>query len=135
VQPQPEPYAGAKGNGRTAGILLVEDDAATAKLMSRILSNMGHRVTPAHSVAEALSEAERHPFDLVLSDLGLPDGSGLDVMRQVKKRRPQTKGIAVSGYGMDADVKAAHDAGFERHLLKPVDVQGLKCAIHELIDA
>jgi CheY-like chemotaxis protein len=113
-------------------ILLVEDHADTAEAMADLLREMGHRVTVAHSVAAGLAAAERMGgrLDLVLSDLGLPDGTGLDLMTQLHGRYG-VKGIALSGYGMEEDVRRSLEAGFERHLTKPVNLQALQMAIQE----
>jgi PAS domain S-box-containing protein len=113
-------------------ILLVEDHADTAEAMADLLREMGHRVTVAHSVAAGLAAAERMGghLDLVLSDLGLPDGTGLDLMTQLHGRYG-VKGIALSGYGMEEDVRRSLEAGFERHLTKPVNLQALQSAILE----
>jgi CheY-like chemotaxis protein len=72
--------------------------------------------------------AETHVFDLIISDIGLPDGSGYDVMRHMLARRP-TNGIAVSGYGMAADLLRARDAGFAAHLTKPINLEQLELTI------
>ncbi|HEX4498985.1 MAG TPA: ATP-binding protein [Thermoanaerobaculia bacterium] len=113
-------------------ILLVEDHADTAEAMADLLREMGHRVTVAHSVAAGLAAAEHMGgrLDLVLSDLGLPDGTGLDLMTQLHGRYG-VKGIALSGYGMEEDVRRSLEAGFERHLTKPVNLQALQMAIQE----
>jgi PAS domain S-box-containing protein len=113
-------------------ILLVEDHADTAAAMAELLREMGHRVTVAHSVAAGLAAAERTGggIDLVLSDLGLPDGTGLDLMAELHGRYG-VKGIALSGYGMEEDVRRSLEAGFERHLTKPVNLQALQSAIQE----
>jgi two-component system CheB/CheR fusion protein len=113
-------------------ILLVEDHADTAAAMAELLRDMGHRVTVAHSVAAGLAAAERSGghLDLVLSDLGLPDGTGLDLMTELHDRYG-VKGIALSGYGMEEDVRRSLEAGFERHLTKPVNLQALQSAIQE----
>ncbi len=113
-------------------ILLVEDHADTAAAMAELLREMGHRVTVAHSVAAGLAAAERSGgrIDLVLSDLGLPDGTGLDLMAELHDRYG-VKGIALSGYGMEEDVRRSLEAGFERHLTKPVNLQALQSAIQE----
>ena len=70
-------------------------------------------------------------FDLLISDVGLPDGSGLDLMKELLGRRP-IKGIALTGYGMDADVRRTREAGFRRHLTKPVSFPGLQRAIQDM---
>ena len=105
-------------------ILLVEDHATTAAVMARLLQKRGHQVELAHTVADALRIGMAQDFDVVMSDLGLPDGSGYEVMEAL---RDKTKafGIALSGYGMDADIQRSAVAGFRLHLTKPVDVQKL----------
>jgi CheY-like chemotaxis protein len=67
-------------------ILLVEDHDTTLEILARLLRQMGHRVTGANSVATGIAAASRDGFDLLISDLGLPDGSGLDLMRQLKQK-------------------------------------------------
>jgi len=111
-------------------LLLVEDHADTAEAMADLLRALGHQVTLAGSIASALTAAgaQEGQLDLVVSDLGLPDGSGLDLMRELS-RRYGLKGIALSGYGMEEDVQRSHEAGFSKHLTKPVDLQALKAAI------
>jgi PAS domain S-box-containing protein len=112
-------------------ILLVEDHADTAEALADLLHSRGYQVTIAGSISEALEKAEAtegRRIDLVVSDLGLPDGSGMDLMRELSGRHGLT-GIALSGYGMEEDVRKSHEAGFRRHLTKPVDVRALEEAI------
>jgi CheY-like chemotaxis protein len=109
-------------------ILLVEDHEPTLRIMSKLLMQLGHRVTGVTSVASAMSAARQEGFDLIISDLGLPDGSGLDVMRQFRDRF-EGRGIALTGYGMESDVAASREAGFTEHLTKPVDLAALESAI------
>ncbi|PYQ65165.1 MAG: hybrid sensor histidine kinase/response regulator [Acidobacteria bacterium] len=113
-------------------ILLVEDHADTAEAMADLLREMGHEVTVAGSVAGGLAAAEGHAgrIDLVLSDLGLPDGTGLDLMTELHGRYG-VRGIALSGYGMEEDVRKSLEAGFDRHLTKPVNLQALQTAIQD----
>jgi PAS domain S-box-containing protein len=115
-------------------ILLVEDHSDTAEAMADLLRAMGHEITVAGSVAAGLAAAERLAghLDLVVSDLGLPDGSGLDLMQQLTGRF-HVRGIALSGYGMEEDVRRSLDAGFERHLTKPINLQALHAAIQETL--
>ncbi|MEP6604091.1 MAG: ATP-binding protein [Spartobacteria bacterium] len=105
-------------------ILLVEDHLATAALMLRLLRKRGHRVELAHTKAAALALRRIMTFDVVISDLGLPDGNGYEVMEAFRDS-PRTVGIALSGYGMDADVQRSRQAGFSFHLTKPVDTHRL----------
>jgi len=81
-------------------------------------------VTTAASVHEALAAAETRAFDLLISDIGLPDGSGLDVMRHLKNR--VDRGIALSGFGQEEDLVRSREAGFEMHLIKPINFNMLK---------
>jgi two-component system CheB/CheR fusion protein len=129
--PAPEPLT-APEPSRPLRILLIEDHADTAAALADLLELMGHRVTVAGSVADALAAAEREAgaLDLVVSDLGLPDGSGHDLMRRLAARHG-LPGIALSGYGMEEDVLASRAAGFGRHLTKPVSMATLQAAIAE----
>jgi len=115
-------------------ILLVEDHGDTADAMADLLRGMGYEVSVADSVAAGLTAAEHLAgrIDLVLSDLGLPDGSGLDLMRELHNRY-SVRGIALSGYGMEEDVRKSLSAGFDRHLTKPVNLQSLQTAIQEIL--
>jgi PAS domain S-box-containing protein len=117
-------------------ILLVEDHADTAEALAELLSLLGHRVAVAGGVAAALATAEElnHDggLDLLISDLGLPDGTGHDVMRGLSRSR-SVPGIALSGYGMEDDIRRSHEAGFTRHLTKPVTLQALEAAIRQVL--
>jgi signal transduction histidine kinase len=112
-------------------ILLVEDHPNTRTIMSRLLSNLGHDVVTAASVEAGIKEGLSGRFDLLLSDLGLPDGSGYDVMAALRDQ-PQLHAIAFSGYGMEADVERSREAGFGAHLVKPVDMHTL-CSTIEAV--
>ncbi|MEP6604266.1 MAG: ATP-binding protein, partial [Spartobacteria bacterium] len=112
-------------------ILLVEDHATTAALMARLLRKRGHQVELAYTKADAITIGLREEFDIVISDLGLPDGNGFEVMEALRFNSPVV-GIALTGYGMEADVARSLQAGFRLHLTKPVDAQKLLRAI-ELI--
>lgn len=104
-------------------ILLVEDDPDTGDMLRDLLSDAGYDVRMVRSAGAALAE-KLERVDLVLSDIGLPDGSGLDLMRAIRDRRA-IKGIALSGYGTEADIRASREAGFEAHLTKPIELNGL----------
>jgi CheY-like chemotaxis protein len=106
-------------------VLLVEDDPDSAETLALILSAEGHEVGLATSVQEALQKAG-HGWDVVVSDLALPDGSGLDVARALKERSPAIRLVAMSGYGAPEDVRASWNAGFHFHLVKPVDLAKLR---------
>jgi signal transduction histidine kinase/CheY-like chemotaxis protein len=112
-------------------ILLVEDHELTLKVLSKLLGNVGHRVTTASTFATATAAAHEGEFDLLISDLGLPDGSGLELLRQLR-RSHSVPGIAVTGYGMPDDLRTSKEAGFAAHLIKPVDSDRLLAAIEEI---
>ena len=113
---------------RPRRVLVVEDHADTLTAAAALLTELGCEVTAARSMRDALLAADRQPFDLVLSDLGLADGSGLDLMRRLRELHGLS-GIAVTGYGMEEDVRRSRDAGFVDHLVKPITFQRLKQAV------
>ena len=117
---------------RGARILMVDDHEDTSRAMKRLLEKMGYEVRVANSVESALGVADAAPFDLLISDIGLPDGSGLDLMRQLLGKRP-VKGIALSGYNLEEDVRRSKEAGFAEHLAKPVDFGALAETIRSLL--
>lgn len=113
---------------RSLRLLVVEDDKTSLNVLTHLLRRRGHSVSPASSVAEALELAGKETFDLVISDLGLPDGTGLELMRAIK-RHHGWPGIALSGFGMDTDLRDSYAAGFSTHLVKPVSSGDLTRAI------
>jgi PAS domain S-box-containing protein len=125
------PAAPAASVGRS--VLLVEDHAPTRTALERLLQRRDYRVLPAASLAEAQAIAADEKIDLVISDIGLPDGSGYELMAGLRQRY-RVKGIALSGYGMEEDVAQSHAAGFIVHLIKPVGVQSLERALAAVAD-
>ena len=123
-----QPAAPAKLPDRGVCILLVEDHSDTARAMTTLLNRRGYDVRRAANMAEALKEANNRKFDVLVSDIGLPDGSGLELMRQLLEKGP-VKGIALSGFGMEEDVNRSRQAGFSEHLTKPIDFKQLEAAI------
>ncbi len=117
----------------SADILLVEDHEDTARALRRMLENAGYLVGYASTLASARDLAAKRRFQLVISDLGLPDGSGLDLMNQLR-HSGQVNGIALSGFGSDGDVAAAKAAGFAAHFTKPVDWERLRHTIRRLLN-
>ncbi len=118
---------------RGARILVVEDDQPTARVMCRLLDRLRHDVKVASDVASARKLAREHQFDLVLSDLGLPDGSGLDLMRELRQEF-DLRGIAVTGFGMEEDFVQSKSAGFVEHLVKPVRFSTLEAALARVLE-
>jgi CheY-like chemotaxis protein len=92
-----------------------------------------YKVMAASSLAEAQALADAHAFNLVISDISLPDGSGYDLMAKLK-RNGLVRGIALTGYGMEKDIARSQEAGFVAHLTKPVRIQSLEEAIHAAVD-
>ncbi len=119
------------GPARKIRALLVEDHRDTCRVMAKLLRGNGFEVETAASVTEALQALKNGPFDILVSDIGLPDGSGLDLMRQVRVSQPMV-GIALSGFGMEHDIRRSKEAGFSEHLIKPLNYQLLIDAIERL---
>jgi PAS domain S-box-containing protein len=108
-------------------ILLVEDHDDTRDALAKLLGRV-HHVQEVNCIAKALDVAKRESFDLLISDLGLPDGSGLDLMR-VLGPQYNLRGICLSGFGMEEDVARSAEAGFSHHLTKPIDLDMLESVI------
>jgi signal transduction histidine kinase len=135
IEPTPAAVAGPRGAytdvpKRRLRILLVEDDQDSNLVMSKLLKTVGHDVTGATDCASARARLAEGSFDLLVCDLGLPDGSGLDVMS--KLRGSGVRGIALTGYGSENDIRASLDAGFDVHLTKPITLGPLVSAIDKL---
>jgi CheY-like chemotaxis protein len=113
-------------------LLLVEDHIDTARALTRLLENRGYKIETVSSVATGLEAVERGEFDLLLCDLGLPDGTGIDFIERVRKSR-KTPAIALTGFGMQEDVERAQRAGFDAHLTKPVNLQKLEVTMWRLL--
>jgi PAS domain S-box-containing protein len=115
-------------------VLLVEDHPDTARTLARLLQMSGYDVRTAHSVAAALQLAAAQPFDVVVSDIGLPDATGYELMEQIGGRYG-IRGIALSGYGMEDDMRKSREAGFVDHVVKPVNVEQLGVVIARVLGA
>jgi CheY-like chemotaxis protein len=98
-------------------------------VLALLLGGCGHQVARARSVEEGVASATADPPELLISDIGLPDGTGLDLMRRLRERLPQLRGIVISGYGAAEDVAESVRAGFSRHLTKPFSERALFDAI------
>lgn len=120
--------SGAAAKGQ---ILVVDDHVDTCDGMRLLLKRRGYDVVVAHSVAEAVRAARENEIDLLISDLGLPDGNGFDLMREIRSFR-QVQGVALSGFGMESDIKKSRAAGFTEHLIKPVNIERLDSILKRL---
>ena len=112
-------------------ILLVEDHGDTRQTLSRLLTHFGHDISVADCTQSAKEIVNAKEFDVVLSDIGLPDGSGYEVITHAKQKQ-QVKGVALTGFGMDEDIKRSKEAGFDFHLTKPVDFAELRTVLGQL---
>ncbi len=110
---------------RPLRLLLVEDHEPTLLVLTRLLTRAGHAVSSASRVAAARELASRQTFDLMISDIGLPDGTGIELMKELRHAHG-LRGVALSGYGMEEDLRRSREAGFEVHLVKPVDFGQLR---------
>jgi signal transduction histidine kinase len=120
-------------NGMSRRILLVEDNGDTLAMMKLLLESFDFEVGTAGDVAQALKAVESERFDLLISDLGLPDRTGIELMRELRRRGSTLKGIALSGYGHEQDVRRSKEAGFSAHLTKPADADVLLEAVARLL--
>ena len=107
----------ASGERKAMRILLVEDHEDTNRSLTQLLRRRGYHVQPAHNVGNALDVAATEEFDVLVSDIGLPDGTGVDLMQRLNATRP-IAGIALTGFGMEEDIQKSHDGGFYHHLGK-----------------
>jgi PAS domain S-box-containing protein len=112
-------------------ILLVDDHTDTVITLGALLRNLGYDVACAETVRQALQLAKESRFDLLVSDIGLPDGSGHDLMRQIRALQ-SIAGIALSGFGMEDDLEKSRAVGFTDHLIKPVNVDRLQATLREI---
>ncbi len=129
ASPRVPPHA-----GRRFRMLIVEDHEDTARVLARLLSGNGHDVRVANSVRQAIEALNAGgSFEFLLSDLGLPDGTGIDVIRQIRQKlRLMIPAIALSGFGTEDDIARCKEAGFDEHLTKPINLQKLEAAIQRV---
>jgi hypothetical protein len=112
-------------------ILLVEDHRDTQRTLSRLLTHFGHEVLTASNKQGALEALGSGNIDVLLCDIGLPDGSGYEVVSQAK-RKLSIKAIAITGFGTEEDIRRSNEAGFDSHLVKPVDLHKLQTVLEEV---
>lgn len=128
----PLPTPGESSHPHALRILLIEDNKDTLQYLASILGQRRHTVRTAADLPSALELVALEDFDLVIADIGLPDGSGLELMHEIKKTRG-FPGIALSGFGSDEDIELSKAAGFATHLIKPVDLQTLEATIRQVV--
>jgi len=119
------------GARKSMRILLVEDHEDTNRSLTNLLRRRGYQVQSADSISSALECAANGSFDLLISDIGLPDGTGIELMERLGTEHSLT-GIALTGFGMEDDIRRSRDVGFSEHLVKPVDLNKLDAVIQKL---
>jgi CheY-like chemotaxis protein len=128
VEPEPVPASAC----RCLKLLIVEDNRDTRQFLALILNRRGHEVRTAASLSEARAELIARDFDLLISDVELPDGSGLELMLELRERG--TAGIAMSGFGSEEDIRLSLESGFAAHLIKPIEFKQLEETIRRVTD-
>jgi signal transduction histidine kinase/CheY-like chemotaxis protein len=133
-----KPSKGEAGKGAQATrperrVLVVDDHFDTCTGMKMMLERRGYRVTLAHTADQAVERTRHEEFDLVISDIGLPDRSGYELMQELSTTKG-LPGIALSGFGMENDVSRARAAGFSEHLTKPINFDRLEESIQNLLE-
>ena len=134
-KPQPPSPALKKSDGRAQPwhLLVVDDHHDTCLGMKMMLERRGYIVTLANSADQAVQKAAEEDFDLIISDIGLPDRSGYELMQELRATKG-LRGVALSGFGMENDITRARDAGFSEHLTKPINFERLESAIKKILE-
>jgi CheY-like chemotaxis protein len=117
--------------GKSLRILVVEDHGETLRTLSSLLSHFSHTISMADSTRSAHAFVESKEFDVVLSDIALPDGNGYDVISHAKSKQP-VKGVALTGFDKKEDIARSKEAGFDFHLTKPVDFAELRTVLGQI---
>ncbi|MDQ2918620.1 MAG: response regulator, partial [Verrucomicrobiota bacterium] len=125
--------AKTRSNQHLPRLLVVDDHIDTCTGMRLMLERRGYQVTCAYTADEAVEKTKEQEFDLLISDIGLPDRSGYELMQELRATK-SLRGIALSGFGMENDVSRARAAGFSEHLTKPINIERLEEAIHGLLE-
>lgn len=113
-------------------LLFVEDHDDTREVLARLLSQRGYDVEAARNAQEARALSSGKTFDLLVSDIALPDATGCELLKELNAKYG-LRGIAMSGFGSDADLAQSKEAGFLEHLVKPIDATALDGAIQRLV--
>jgi PAS domain S-box-containing protein len=125
------PSEPARKPTKSLRILLVEDHGDTRHTLARLLTHFGHQISVADNMQMALEAMAAQTFDVVLCDIGLPDGSGYEIISQAK-RKQKLKGVALTGFGTEEDIRRGKEAGFDFHLTKPVDFHELRTVLAQV---
>jgi two-component system, chemotaxis family, CheB/CheR fusion protein len=118
---------------QTPRVIVVEDHADTAEGLRRFLTRIGYKVYIAPDVASARALAKAVEFDILLSDIRLPDGTGWDLMREISRDQPGVRGIAISGFNSDEEIARSKRVGFLDHIAKPLAAEELTAALESAV--
>ena len=111
--------------------MVVEDHGDTLRVLARLLDHFGHEISLADGLQSALEIVDAKEFDVVLSDIRLPDGTGYEVIAQAKRKQP-IKGVALTGFDKEEDIRRSKEAGFDFFLTKPVDFHELRTVLAQV---
>ena len=114
----------------TLRIFLVENHRDTREMMQMYLEVLGHEVASVETMTEALAALPRADCDVLISDIGLPDGDGWELLRRLRLPRP-IYAVAMSGFGLGEDQRRSQEAGYRHHLLKPIASRQLDAVLEE----
>jgi signal transduction histidine kinase/ActR/RegA family two-component response regulator len=128
------PEAAKENVSRRHRVLVVDDHPDTCTGMKLMLERRGYDISVAHSAEQAIEKASQQDFDLLISDIGLPDRSGYELMKELREQKG-LRGIALSGFGADQDVSKTRDAGFSEHMTKPINFDRLDTIIRQLLES
>ena len=129
-QAEPRPQKG----GRKQKILLVDDHVDTSNAIRMLLERQGYEIVTANSAGEALRAIQQTPVDLIISDIGMPDESGHEMLPKMRKFT-SAPAIALSGFGSDEDIQRSYEAGFQEHMTKPIKLHALTEQVMKLLDS
>lgn len=118
---------------RPLKVFVVENHDDSRLMLTMLLTQMGHQVESAASMEEALGAVPGADPEVLVSDIGLPDGDGWQLLRRLRLPHP-LYAIAMSGFGMNADRERSRAAGFRHHLVKPMDIEQLEALLAEAAD-
>ena len=121
----------SNNSGKSLRILVVEDHGDTLQALSRLLTHFGHEISVAEGAQSAQEIIDSKEFDVVLCDIALPDGNGYDLIAEAKRKRP-VKAVAITGFGTEEDIRRGKEAGFDFHLVKPVDFHELRSVLDKV---
>ena len=118
-------------SGKSLRILVVEDHGDTLQALSRLLTHFGHEISVADDAQSARKIIGSKEFDVVLADIALPDGSGYNLVAEAK-RKHAVKAVAITGFGTEEDIRRGKKAGFDFHLVKPIDFHELRTVLAQI---